>query len=370
MCFWPQAPADAQPQIDRTSLAWYERVSLGGYAEVHFNQEEGSGKEQLDIHRFVLYLGYDFADWIQLHSETEFEHGYLKETGGENGDGELKLEQLYLDFAYGETWGVRAGRYLQPLGIVNQRHEPETFYGVERSLFDTTVIPTTWFADGVGAYGSIAEDLRWEAYLGSSLDGSAFSATKGIRDGRMQERPGMNQPAVSGRLSWQPSPTWAVGVSGFHGGLNNGDEGTLPDVDANLTIACLDVEGRVGRFEFKGAAASEWIDGAETLAPGVGDRIDGWQLQAAHRVFPDSWRTGVHAAADAAFFVRYDWVDTQAQLTDASEAEDAAKRDEWTFGVSYWPVPSVVVKADYQLRDDESAEGLPERFNMGLGWSF
>ena len=54
----------------------------------------------------------------------------------------------------------------------------------------------------------------------------------------------------------------------------------------------------------------------------------------------------------------------------AAEAEDAAKRDEWTFGVSYWPVPSVVVKADYQLRDDESAEGLPERFNMGLGWSF
>jgi hypothetical protein len=29
-----------------------------------------------------------------------------------------------------------------------------------------------------------------------------------------------------------------------------------------------------------------------------------------------------------------------------------------------------VIKADYQLRDDESAEGLPERFNMGLGWSF
>jgi hypothetical protein len=29
----------------------------------------------------------------------------------------------------------------------------------------------------------------------------------------------------------------------------------------------------------------------------------------------------------------------------------------------------LVIKADYQIRDDE-ASGLPERFNLGIGWSF
>jgi hypothetical protein len=33
-------------------------------------------------------------------------------------------------------------------------------------------------------------------------------------------------------------------------------------------------------------------------------------------------------------------------------------------------VPDVVFKADYQWRDDDSADGLPERLNLGLGWSF
>lgn len=376
----PSSPASPRPFEPRTPTlpsaaadegSWTDRLRFGGYGELHYNSQSGPGGEQLDLHRLVFYLGWDFADWIVMHSETELEHAFVKDIEDDDvGDGEIKVEQWHFDFLFSDSFNVRVGRYLQPLGIVNQRHEPPLFFGVERSLFDTTVIPTTWFSDGIGAFGSASESLNWELYFGSSLDGSRFDDVGGIRPGRQEERPGMNSPAVSGRLAWQAHANWAVGLSGFHGGLNNGDEGTLPGVDADLSIACLDLDGRLGRFELRAAGAMEFIDGAESIGGGVGERIDGWMAQVAHRVLPDGWRAGRLAEADAAIFARYDWVDTQAKLPEGAVENPAARRDEITVGASFWPVPDVVFKADYQWRDDDSAEGLPERFNLGLGWSF
>ena len=361
----------ASPVVDAVEGSWSDKLHFGGYGELHFNSQEGPGGEQLDLHRLVFYLGWDFADWIVMHSETELEHAFIKDIDGDDvGDGEIKVEQWYFDFLFSDSFNLRAGRYLQPLGIVNQRHEPPLFFGVERSLFDTTVIPTTWFSDGIGAFGALSETLNWELYLGSSLDGSRIDDVGGIRPGRQEERPGMNTPAVSGRLAWQAHADWAIGVSGFHGGLNNGDEGTLPGVDADLSIACLDVDGRVGRFELRAAGAVEFIDGAESIGGDVGERIDGFMAQVAHRVMPDGWRQGRLSEADAALFVRYDWVDTQAELPAGATENPAARRDEFTVGASFWPVPDVVFKVDYQWRDDDTGDGLPERFNMGLGWSF
>ena len=104
-----------------------ERLTWGGYGEVHYNDREGQGGRKIDIHRFVVYLGYRFSEDVTLHSETELEHGFV-----EDGNGEIAVEQLYLDFRVGAATHVEAGRMLAPLGIVNQRHEPPTFNGVER----------------------------------------------------------------------------------------------------------------------------------------------------------------------------------------------------------------------------------------------
>jgi hypothetical protein len=358
----PQAIAPASPEDLRP---WYERFTLGGYGEIHYNQVEGSGKDQIDLHRLVLYLGYEFSDWIVMHSETEFEHGKV-----EDGDGELKIEQWHLDFLFSPGINVRAGRYLQPLGIVNRIHEPPTFFGVERSAFDTFIIPSTWSGDGVGLFGEFNPEWKYEVYLGSSLDGSQFSATKGIRDGRMFERPGLSEPAFSGRLSWLAAPQCQFGFSFFQGGLNNGDEGINPGIDADLTVLCIDGQTRLGALSLRGAAAVEYIDGAETIGNNVGERIEGYTLEAGYHFFPEAWRQGRAAQSDAAFFVRYDSINTQAALYEGSAEVPAADRQELTFGFSYWPIANLVLKADYQIRDDRSDIDVPELFNLGIGWQF
>jgi hypothetical protein len=53
--------------------SWVNKFTIGGYADVHANFGEGDEADQFDIHRLVLYLGYDFNDWIKFSSETELE---------------------------------------------------------------------------------------------------------------------------------------------------------------------------------------------------------------------------------------------------------------------------------------------------------
>jgi len=117
-----------------------EKLHFGGYGEVHANFAEGDGADLIDLHRLVMYLGYDFADWIQFKSEIELEHGYVTD----GADGEVAVEQAHFDFLFSESFNIRAGRILTPLGIINKWHEPTLFNSVERPSFAKYIIPTTW----------------------------------------------------------------------------------------------------------------------------------------------------------------------------------------------------------------------------------
>ena len=45
--------------------------------------------------------------------------------------------------------------------------------------------------------------------------------------------------------------------------------------------------------------------------------------------------------------------------------DPAGDRSEITLGLNFYPIPNVVIKADYQVRD-----GLSNLFNLGIGWEF
>lgn len=353
--------------------AWYDRLTLGGYGETHANFVQGSDKDLIDNHRYVLYLGYAFNDWIQFHSETEIEHSFVND-----GDGELSLEQFHVDFTLCESVGIRAGRFLVPIGIVNQRHEPPTFHGVERPSVDKVIVPTTWSSDGVGLFGRPTECLEYQFYVGSSLDGSKFRALDGIRGGRLEERPGLHEPAVTGRVDVRPltesvEHDLRVGTSFFVGGLDNGNKGPS-GAPGTLYVWSADAQYSYGPLDLRGVVALEFVDGARSLnaafGNGVARRMQGWYLEAAVHVLPDSWKTGKLADADVVLFTRYESFDTQAAMPDGAVSDPRGDRQEVTFGISAYPTSKLVLKADYQWRDDESASGLADLFNLGFGFWF
>ncbi len=349
--------------------AWYRRFTFGGYGELAFEHTSGEG-EHADATRFVGYVGYRFADWIQFHSEVEIEHALV----APDGDGELSLEQAHFDFAISDSFGVRAGRFLTPLGIINETHEPTTFNGVSRPLFDTVVIPTTWVADGVGIFGRPRDDLKYELYVQSSLDGSGFDPIEGLREGRQEGSPGFSHPGASGRIDWFApvggSQSLRVGLSSFLGGLDNGPDGVNPGTDAKIAVYSADFQYSIGRVDVRGAYAFEHIDDAQNLSAGVASEIDGWMLELAYHVLPEAWKSGKLEHSDAIVFARYDDADTQHEMPSGVAADPRGAQNEITLGLGFFPVENLVIKADYQIRDDDSAAGLPERLNFGLGWRF
>ncbi|MFA5299236.1 MAG: hypothetical protein WC389_13690, partial [Lutibacter sp.] len=45
-----------------------EGVSIGGYAQIDYNEPDGAEPGELDVHRLVMFLGYKFNDKISFMS--------------------------------------------------------------------------------------------------------------------------------------------------------------------------------------------------------------------------------------------------------------------------------------------------------------
>ena len=139
------------------------QTSLGGYAEAHYNNLNGDtaaqDKTEIDLHRFVLFFGHQFSEDVRFYSELEVEHA----VAGEGADGVVELEQAFIEWDYMRGHAARAGVFLMPVGLINETHEPDTFYGVERNNVERNIIPTTWGEAGIGASGEVLPGLSYNA---------------------------------------------------------------------------------------------------------------------------------------------------------------------------------------------------------------
>lgn len=350
-----------------------EKFRFGGYGDVHANFEE-NGKSVFDIHRLVMYVGYDIADWIVLSSEVELEHAYVTDGSG----GEISIEQLYADLLFADGFNVRMGRMLAPLGIINQNHEPTLFLGVERPSVDKYIIPTTWSLDGAGIFGAPLNGLNYQAYVAGGLDGAQFSADEGVRGGRIKERGGLNDPAITGRIDLFPSEeqNLRLGLSGYYGGTDNANKGGGNGTENDFGMVSADFEYDVSRFRFRGVVALGKNSDPQNLPVDavtneqIGEEIFGWYLEGGVSVMPDAWKTGKLEEADLIPFVRYEEYDTQHKVAAGTVKNGANDRTEVTLGINLLLTHQFVLKADYQLRYSEAASDPNNLFNLGMGWAF
>lgn len=344
--------------------------TLSGYMEVHLNKVEDLPSEA-DLHRFVLMVGHSFSDRIKFWSEVEVEHAFVE---GEEESGEVAIEQAYIDLAVSRRFNVRAGMVLIPVGIINERHEPPTFQGVERTFVDTVIIPTTWRDVGAGALGDLGRGFSFKAYVVPGLDATGFSADEGIAEGRQQGgHADASDPALTGRLEFRSRGVTAGG-SFWYGGSGFGL--TRLDIDPpTVGVASLDARYRKSRYELRGQWSMVSIGGAGDLnralqaqtgiSPNVASRLLGAYGEAAMRVSPDSW------AHEVMLFARYEIFDTQHKMPDGFLPLEHLRRSAFTTGVTYFPDPDVAFKFDFiQERNQSSVVNAPWRINAGVGWWF
>ena len=148
----------------------FSNTTIGGYGELHYNNYEDSDAK-VDFHRFVLFFGHEFSDTVRFFSEFELEHSIA----GDGKAGEVELEQAYVEVDINEEVSSKVGLFLIPVGIINETHEPPTFYGVERNGVEKNIIPATWWEAGVA--------FNYKPTGGLSIDGAA---TIGSRNNELQ----------------------------------------------------------------------------------------------------------------------------------------------------------------------------------------
>jgi hypothetical protein len=348
------------------------RTIIGGYGEIHFqNSTLPDSTGHVTLARFVLYLGHAFTDRITFHSEVEVEDAKV-EGGGSKG--ELEIEQAYIDYRFSDPFTLRAGLVLLPIGIINELHEPPTFNGVERPLYDQLVIPTTWREIGVGFTGRIpgVEGLSYKAYLVNGLRAEGFTGDLGIREGSGEgQDANFGNAALTGRLEWGHGGL-RLGGSTYYGGSAANTPGLgIGLFAAPVFLVAADARLDLGAFAFRGEAGNTTVRDAAAIntafGNSVGQRIAGWSLEGA-------WNTlSVLAPGSTqrlALFARYDQADTHAEVPEGTPRDGAFNRNTTTLGLTWKPIAGLAFKADYQFRRNAAAYFEDETVNLGLGWQF
>jgi hypothetical protein len=337
--------------------------------DFHYNKREFEDG-QLDFHRFVLLITHQFSDRIRFVSELELEHAFV--TGLEE-SGELELEQAYVDFLLSRSFNVRAGMLLIPVGIINERHEPPVFYGVERPIVETVIIPTTWFEVGAGVHGEVGRGWRYRAFVTSPLNAAVFTAEEGVREGRQKgNETNIGRAAGTARFEYvgfrglTAGASFWVGKSGFE---------FRPRFDVPVRV--YDVDARYSRNRFEGRALWAQVDVENAgelndavfrnsgVNPNVARTLRGGYLEAGYRVISGA------AFGDVGAFVRYESVNTQFRMPAGYVPLDEFDRDLWVVGATYWPEPDIAIKVDWvHQRNRSTVVPAPGSFNVGLGWWF
>ncbi len=353
--------------------SWFENTQIGGYGEVLYNNGTQTSNDsddiskEFDVQRFIFYIGHDFTDNLRFFSETEIEH--TRAGRGDDDPGALELEQAYVEWDYAQNHSVLAGLHLVPIGIINETHEPETFYGVERPRVESRIIPTTYRVNGVKLAGNFGQGWRYDfgIHEGLQFDDGDLD----IRDARQSgARANAENLAGTVRIKY-------TGIAGLElaAGLQYQDDFTQDNTEnSNLRRDQLgddDISGYLtsahaiwqrGKFGLRALYARWDIDSdVEDLVDGAGrDEMFGWYVEPSWK-FTDKF--GV--------FARYTIIDERAGSS--SGGADDSEEARFLAGVNYWLHPNVVFKADFQLENDEDRSGGEDDldgFNLGVGWSF
>lgn len=326
--------------------AWYERTSLGGYGEMHLNF---GSKDQIDFHRWVLFFGHEFSDSIRMFSEFELEHSL----SGDGKPGEVELEQAYAEFDLNAATRAKTGLFLLPVGLLNETHEPNTFYGVERNLVENNIIPTTWWEGGAAISHTTESGWGFDAALHSGLNTpTAGSNAFRIRSGRQKLAEAvMKSGAATFRARYTGIPGLELAASGQYqqdiaqDALNESNDALLLTAHVNWASGPWGLRALYARWDINGA----------TPALLGRDEQYGYYIEPSYRIETEH--------GDWGFFGRFSTYDTS-----AGSIIDTAN-DYFDLGVNYWPHPNVVLKADVQFAQPAGGND-DETLNLGFGYMF
>jgi hypothetical protein len=369
----PAAPA-AQPAgaYPAATASAGTGLNFFGYGEMSYSRPRDAANSTATVGRAVLGWGYRFNETTRMAAEFEVENAVASSTDR----GEAEIEQLYVEHDFGTSLSAKTGLFLMPVGLLNESHEPTRYFGVFRNQVETRIIPTTWRELGVGLQGNTENGLRWNTGLVTGFDLTKWDPTSD--EGRVSPLGSIHQEgqlalarslATYGALNYSGIPGFNVGGTVYYGGVGQHQ----PDFaagDATVTLAEAHARWQPGRWDFAALATQGRFHGVDALnatfagqPTPVPDRFGGWYVQGAYKL----WSNQEQSVWP---FARYERLNTAKSFSGLPQGlAPEAQRDTRTLtvGASYYLLPQVVFKADYQRFYNDSSL---DRFNLGVGFEF
>lgn len=372
------------------------KTVISGYGSFFYQRDFYQHTSTAGLDRAVLFVGHQFNAKIAFFSELEVENALVASNGSDefhnDGKGDVAMEQAYLKFNLNPKQYIIAGLFTPRIGITNENHLPVNFNGVERPQVEQLIIPTTWREIGVGFYGTARHfPLNYDIAVVNGLNSANFTHGTGIAGGEGQgSNASANNLGVTAALQYT-IPHFTFQVSGYAGGT----VGLSPRKADSIGLS----SGAFGTPVYLGEGDIQFYSGGVT-AKILGTYIDypdaarlneayttniGTGMYGAYAELGYDWLYKQHRQPQFITFVRGEMLDLNASIPTNGVYDGTLKQTHIIAGISYLPIPNIVIKADVRLLHtgpqnpallvNPAPNALPYKqsdqfLNLGVGYSF
>lgn len=399
------------------------RLSIGGYGEAAYtrnfysdnvyrytdpkNYKNDPSHGRFDIPHAVIYISYDFGKGWTMSSEIEFEHtgsgGAIEKEYSEGGEweqevekgGEVELEQFWIQKSFGSFLNVRAGHIVVPVGLTNAHHEPLNYFTVYRPEGEATILPCTWHDTGISIWGRLG-DFRYEVQMLAGLDAFMFDRENWIQGGAGSpfEFKVANKYGFAARIDNYTLPGLRIGLSGYYGQAMhnsyphefegedaNGNKKTYDGTKGRVAIGAIDFTFNRYNWIVRGNADYGYLSNASTISKIKRNLTSNNAPYKKTPVGKNAVAVGIEAGYDVFsqigklrednqklyLFGRYEYYNSYIPAKDQAKYEYTGK-NRMAFGVNYYPIPQIAVKAEYSKRFFKSQYNNEPSVSLGVAY--
>lgn len=399
------------------------RLSIGGYGEAAYTRnfysdnvyrytdpksyKNDPSHGRFDIPHAVIYISYDFGKGWTMSSEIEFEHtgsgGAIEKEYSEGGEweqevekgGEVELEQFWIQKSFGSFLNVRAGHIVVPVGLTNAHHEPLNYFTVYRPEGEATILPCTWHDTGISIWGRLG-DFRYEVQMLAGLDAFMFDRENWIQGGAGSpfEFKVANKYGFAARIDNYTLPGLRVGLSGYYGQAMhnsyphefegedaNGNKKTYDGTKGRIAIGAIDFTFNRYNWIVRGNADYGYLSNASTISKIKRNLTSNNAPYKKTPVGKNAVAVGIEAGYDVFsqigklrednqklyLFGRYEYYNSYIPAKDQAKYEYTGK-NRMAFGVNYYPIPQIAVKAEYSKRFFKSQYNNEPSVSLGVAY--
>jgi len=343
-------------------------IHMAGYADVGFVSPE-NGNDSFVIGTFSPIFHYQFRDVVMLESELEFEIG-------EDGETEVNLEYLTIDWFVSDYATILAGKFLSPVGQFRQNLHPSWINKLPSA-------PPGFGHDGAAPISDLGLQVRGGFPIGGVRTNYAVYVSNGpelnseTEDESEFELEGVRAEAFGadrdgdktfgGRFAVLPVSSIEIGLSFVTGKatvteLENGVEPPSAGFESgfigNETARDYDVIGAdfvwfTGNFSFRGEYVKTEIGEAETgVTTGEAATWESLYTQLAYRLPGTKWEAAI----------RYGDFDSPHDSQDVTQT---------MLGINYLVSNNFIAKLGYEINDGVSGSAVDDdRTLLQLAYGF